>query len=282
MNKIVIVFFLFCSNVLFGQQTIKNLQWLHVDQEIDKLTVDSGLTLYAETENIDDGEVVTITIWNKVNEADELVGEYLTRVTENKIMFHWILIFDEEKMQDSLREIETQGFTKPKYYFSMQYQRIKSQNSRLLSVRAWIRQKFVAGRGPNAEPWAFKKYTLIMPDDSEIVGWTDAEGNIRPETDIELFGKILWFLHRDTGEEPEIWPPYQLPEKPIYYTIKEDDTLRKIASYDFIYDDPYLWNILYEANKHNFIHDDLNSNLIEPGRALIIPPRTGETRNGTR
>jgi hypothetical protein len=34
MNKYLIVFFLFCSNVLFGQQIIKNLQWLNVDQEI--------------------------------------------------------------------------------------------------------------------------------------------------------------------------------------------------------------------------------------------------------
>jgi nucleoid-associated protein YgaU len=163
----------------------------------------------------------------------------------------------------------------------MQYQRIKSQNSELLSVGAWIRQKFVDGHGPNPESWAYRKYTLLLPDDSEIEGWTDAEGNIRPENDIEVFGKIAWFIHRDTGEEPEIWPPDQLPEKPIYYKIKEDDTLRKIASYDFIYGDPYLWHILHDANKHNFI-DNMNSNLIEIGQTLIIPLLTGETRNGTR
>ena len=55
MNKILLILFLFCSNVLFGQQTIKNLQWLNVDQEIEKLTADNGLTLYAETKDIADG-----------------------------------------------------------------------------------------------------------------------------------------------------------------------------------------------------------------------------------
>jgi len=92
MNKILLILFLFCSNVLFGQQTIKNLQWLNVDQEIEKLTADNGLTLYAETENIDNGEAVKISIWSEGNETDELVGEYLTRVKENKIMFHLIEI----------------------------------------------------------------------------------------------------------------------------------------------------------------------------------------------
>jgi nucleoid-associated protein YgaU len=120
-----------------------------------------------------------------------------------------------------------------------------------------------------------------LPDDSEIEGWTDAEGNIRPEYDVEAFGNIAWYIHRETGEQPEIWPPYRLPEKPIYYKVKENDSLWNIASYDFIYGDPNLWHIIYEANKHNFI-DDRNPNLIETGQTLIIPPLTDEIRNGTR
>jgi nucleoid-associated protein YgaU len=282
MNKILLILFLFCSSVLFGQQTIKNLQWLNVDQEIEKLTADNGLTLYAQTENIADGEAVKISIWSEGNETDELVGEYLSRVRENKIMFHWVLDAQEIMSQNSfVHKLATQKYVKPEYYFSIQYQRIKSQDSKPLSVRAWIRQKFVDGHGPDAEPWAYRKYTLILPDDSEIEGWTDAEGNIRPEYDVEVFGDIAWYIQRDTGEEPETWPPYRLPEKPIYYIVKESDSLWKIASYDFIYGNPYLWKHLYEANKHNFI-DDANPNLIEIGQTLIIPQLRNDIREGTR
>jgi len=277
------------KNVVLGQQVIKNLRWLNVDQEIDKLTVGNGLTLYAETENIYDGEIVKISIWGKGNETDELVGEYLARVIENKIMFHWILIFEEEKMKNSLHEIKTQRFTKPYYYFSIQYQNLKSHDSKLLSVRAWIRQKFVLGH----EPWAYRKYTLILPDDSKVEGWTDAEGNIRPLNDVEVFGKILWYIHKSAdeyreGEEkeegietPEIWQPDLPPEKPIYYQVKENDNLWKIASYDFIYGNQNLWHTLFNENKHNFI-DDTNPHSIETGQTLFIPPLHDEKRNGTR
>jgi len=307
MKKPMMVFLLLCSSALFGQQVINNLQWLNVDQEIEKLTVDNGVTLYAETAHISDGEAVTITIWARGNEADERVGEYRARVQDGKIVFHWILMFDEDKLPNSKHEIETQGFTKPFYYFSMQYNNTKSHDSKLLSVRAWVRQKFVHGHG-DYEPWAFRKYTLLFSDDSKIEGWTDAEGNIRPEFDIEPFGNIYWYIHKladeddDEGywyyddeteqhvkvekepkpkEVPEIWPPDLPPEKPIYYQVKEHDSLWKIASYDFIYGNPYLWRTLYAANKHNFV-DDANPHLIETGQALLIPAVRGGMREGTR
>ena len=109
MKKILLVLFLFCSNVLFGQQTIKNLQWLNVDQKIEKLTADNGLTLYAQTENIDNGEAVKISIWSEGNETDELVGEYLTRVKDNKIMFHWVLDAQEIMSHNSMVYTERHG-----------------------------------------------------------------------------------------------------------------------------------------------------------------------------
>ena len=71
MNKLLLILFLFCSNVLFGQQAIKNLQWLNVDQEIEKLTADNGLTLYAETENTYDFIYGNPYLWKHLYEANK-------------------------------------------------------------------------------------------------------------------------------------------------------------------------------------------------------------------
>jgi nucleoid-associated protein YgaU len=88
-------------------------------------------------------------------------------------------------------------------------------------------------------------------------------------------------VHDKTGEYHEAEPGYQEPKKPVYYQVRRKDSLWKIASYDFVYGNPYLWKILYEANKNNFINNK-NPDLIEIGQVLIIPSLKGETRNGTR
>jgi nucleoid-associated protein YgaU len=56
------------------------------------------------------------------------------------------------------------------------------------------------------------------------------------------------------------------------YTVRKGDTLWWIAKYKDIYNDPFLWPIIYEANK-DIIKDP---NLIYPGQELGIP-REGYT-----
>ena len=51
------------------------------------------------------------------------------------------------------------------------------------------------------------------------------------------------------------------------YVVKKGDTLWWIAKYKDIYNDPYLWPILHDANK-NVIKDP---NKIYPGMKLQIP-----------
>jgi len=75
----------------------------------------------------------------------------------------------------------------------------------------------------------------------------------------------------------------QLPW-PKYYTVRlipaKRDCLWNIAQYPFIYNNPFKWTILYEANKKTF-RDPNNPNLIFPGQILEIPSIRGETRSGT-
>ena len=71
---------------------------------------------------------------------------------------------------------------------------------------------------------------------------------------------------------------------PAYYVVRllpgNTDCLWNIAGYDFIYDNPWEWPRLYEANKE-LLQDRNNPDLIQPGMKLVIPPLDGETRSGT-
>ena len=57
-----------------------------------------------------------------------------------------------------------------------------------------------------------------------------------------------------------------------YYVVrlipKKRDCLWRIAEYDYIYDDPFKWKILYKANKSIIRNPDI----IYPGQKLVIPP----------
>ncbi len=57
------------------------------------------------------------------------------------------------------------------------------------------------------------------------------------------------------------------------------DCLWVIAGYPFVYNDPFQWTKLYEANKKSLV-DPEDPNLILPGMVLKIPSLSGEERKG--
>ena len=71
--------------------------------------------------------------------------------------------------------------------------------------------------------------------------------------------------------------------KPKYYTVREiperRDCFWRIAGYDFIYDNPWQWRKIYEANKEK-LPEPGNPDWIEPGIVLEIPSISGEERAG--
>ncbi|MFO8064900.1 MAG: LysM peptidoglycan-binding domain-containing protein [Spirochaetota bacterium] len=72
--------------------------------------------------------------------------------------------------------------------------------------------------------------------------------------------------------------------KPRYYEVRlipdRRDCFWRIAEYEFIYDDPWEWRRIYEANKDKLPDPD-NPDLILPGTRLRIPSMEGEQRSGT-
>ncbi len=51
------------------------------------------------------------------------------------------------------------------------------------------------------------------------------------------------------------------------YVVKKGDCLWRIAKLKGIYSDPFLWPVIYEANKDKI----KNPNLIYPGQKLVVP-----------
>lgn len=70
---------------------------------------------------------------------------------------------------------------------------------------------------------------------------------------------------------------------PSQYRIRtfrgEKDCLWNIAKNPAVYNDPFKWNLLYEANKQK-LPDPGDPNWVEPGIVLDIPSLKGEKRSG--
>lgn len=70
---------------------------------------------------------------------------------------------------------------------------------------------------------------------------------------------------------------------PATYTVRpwniSKDCFWNIAGYPWVYGNPRLWRVLYEANKSKLPNPN-NPNWIEPGIVLDIPSIKGETRQG--
>jgi nucleoid-associated protein YgaU len=270
------VMFIISLNMINAQQNIRNLRWQNMDAEITEAHTLDCVTIHADVENIENGEEVAVSIWVKGEENDDFLGEYVSRVLDNQINFYWIIQYD-ETLQNSYEDLKKNGFTIPQYYFAMRYGTRGSRMSSLLTIKEWSIRQTVYEH--THEPIINKKYTLILPDKTMRQGWSDAEGYIR-EFNLPM-GECYFYFHEETGEVHEAEPAIQLPEKPLFYRVKENDSLWKIAGYDYIYGNSRLWERLYEANKHNFI-DEKDPNLIEIEQALIIPSVAGEIRSGIR
>jgi nucleoid-associated protein YgaU len=94
-----------------------------------------------------------------------------------------------------------------------------------------------------------------------------------------------------TPEQPETPEPVAtpVPEQPAppplpeYYTVRLVLPLRdcfwRIAAYPWVYNDPWKWKLLYNANK-SLLPDPPNPNLVPVGVRIVIPSLAGETRSG--
>lgn len=99
---------------------------------------------------------------------------------------------------------------------------------------------------------------------------------------IELLAAISPQGTKLSDDEAQNQPVVQL--LPKFYTVRlipgKRDCFWRIAEYDFVYADPYKWQILYEKNKE-VIANPNNPHLIHPGQVFEIPSIKNEVREGT-
>lgn len=90
-----------------------------------------------------------------------------------------------------------------------------------------------------------------------------------------------FILQAQTAEEIEEEEGYAL--FPEYYIVgtwsKERDCFWNIAARSYVYNNPWQWRKLYEANKGGMPNPN-NPNIIKPGMKLFIPSIKGEERSG--
>lgn len=76
----------------------------------------------------------------------------------------------------------------------------------------------------------------------------------------------------------------QVTPLPEFYIVRPwaetKDCFWNISGRPYVYNNPFLWENLYQANKQNIPHPD-DPNLIMPGMKMQIPSLTGEARSGT-
>ena len=77
---------------------------------------------------------------------------------------------------------------------------------------------------------------------------------------------------------------YEVTPLPEYYIVRPwaetKDCFWNISGRPYVYNNPLLWENLYQENKNN-IPQANNPNLIMPGMKMKIPSLTGEYREGT-
>ena len=276
MKKVILIVLFFISiNLINAQQNIKKIIWKNMDSIITEAHIDECVTIYAETENINNSEKVNISIWMKGEINDILIGEYISRVINNEVNFYWFVT--EEIYTNSLaQEIKIKdGFVIPQLFFTVQYGKWRSYESDLLQIYNWL-NKLVWNDSAN-EKQINLDYRLYLADGTERNGWTDANGYLR-----ELyipFGDIFIDIDLFDNDIHEVEPAAEIEDFILFYQVRPGDSLWKIAGYDFVYGNPHMWIIIYEANKHNFT-DEKSPDLIEIDQALIIPVINDEIRTG--
>ncbi len=139
---------------------------------------------------------------------------------------------------------------------------------------------------PENFPREFTNAEEFYGEGQELFADEDYAASIQPfQNVVDALEGVRPIRTVEPRPEPEPKPEPEPAEAvlPAFYRVRlipeRRDSFWRIAEYDFVYGNPWLWPRLYEANK-GILHDPDNPDLIHPGMLFEIPPREGEEREG--
>lgn len=185
-------------------------------------------------------------------------------------------------------ELAKQAFDEGEYNLSIEYSKKAEEYAE--KSYAYIQKMLARVEAENQMNRARTRYTWAKKNNAEktapesFARATEAlnAGGLAFENEnydvaVVCANQVLDALSGVRGDESEF---LTLPSQ---YTIRtfrgEKDCLWNIAANPAVYNDPFMWKVLYEANKDK-LPDASNPNWVEPGIVLDIPSIKGETRSG--
>ena len=185
-------------------------------------------------------------------------------------------------------ELAKRAYSEGDYDASIEYSRLAEENAQksadyIQYMLARVEAEQAMNRARTRYTWAKnnkaeEKYPEAFKTATEALqaGHT-AFDNKDFDVAVVCANKVLDALAVVTGDESSF------TTLPAQYRIRtwrgERDCLWNIAKDKAIYDNPYLWRKLYEANKDK-LPDPTNPDWVEPGIILTIPSLRGEKRSG--
>ena len=185
-------------------------------------------------------------------------------------------------------ELARRAYSEGDYDASIEYSRLAEENAQksadyIQYMLARVEAEQAMNRARTRDTWAKnnkaeEKYPEAFKTATEALqAGNTAFGNKDFDVAVVCAKKVLDALAVVTGDESSF------ATLPAQYRIRtwrgERDCLWNIAKDKAIYDNPYLWRKLYEANK-NKLPDPNNPDWVEPGIILTIPSLRGEKRDG--
>ncbi len=185
-------------------------------------------------------------------------------------------------------ELARRAYSEGDYDASIEYSRLAEENAQksadyIQYMLARVEAEQAMNRARTRYTWAKnnkaeEKYPEAFKTATEALqAGNTAFGNKDFDVAVVCAKKVLDALAVVTGDESSF---ATLPDQYRIRTWRgERDCLWNIAKDKAIYDNPYLWRKLYEANK-NKLPDPNNPDWVEPGIILTIPSLRGEKRDG--
>lgn len=185
-------------------------------------------------------------------------------------------------------ELARRAYSEGDYDASIEYSRLAEENAQksadyIQYMLARVEAEQAMNRARTRYTWAKnnkaeEKYPEAFKTATEALqAGNTAFGNKDFDVAVVCAKKVLDALAVVTGDESSF------ATLPAQYRIRtwrgERDCLWNIAKDKAIYDNPYLWRKLYEANKDK-LPDPNNPDWVEPGIILTIPSLCGEKRDG--